>query len=107
MFGKKLSEYVRFQWCLLLLIVAAFLIRMGMSLSGMTVDQVRWVSVTWLLLLGMVYCAVAVHTTGFGGYKELFGLLLVQSLVGEGLVALAIVLGILTGTDSVFTAPEV
>jgi hypothetical protein len=31
---------------------------------------------------------------------------LFQSLLGEGLVALAIVLAILTGTDNIYTAPE-
>jgi hypothetical protein len=53
-----------------------------------------------------VYYGVAVYTSGFGSYKQLYPLLLFQSLLGEGLVALAVVLAILTGTDNIYTAPE-
>jgi hypothetical protein len=60
-----------------------------------------------VLLVGIVYCSIAVHTTGFGSYRQLFGLLLVQSVVAHTLIASAIVLGIITGVDNAFTIPEV
>jgi hypothetical protein len=66
----------------------------------------KWVSVTVVLLLGTLYYGVAVHTRGFGSYKQLYPLLLFQSLLGEGLVALAVVLAIVTGQDNIYTAPE-
>jgi hypothetical protein len=106
MFGKKLSEYLRFQWWVLVLIVVAFLIRLGMSLAGVSNDQARWVSVTIVSLVGLFYYAVAVHTSGFGSYKQLFGLLLTQNVFANILISSAIVLGILTGSDNIFTAPE-
>jgi hypothetical protein len=106
MFGKRLSEYLRFQSWVLLLIVVVFLLRLGLSLAGVSNEQARWISVTAVLLLGLVYYAVAVPAAGFGSYKQLFGLLLVQSVVAEGLIALAILLGMLTGTDNIYTAPE-
>ena len=61
MFGKKLSDYVRFESWILVLIVAAFLIRLGLSLNGSSFTQIRWVSINIVLLLGLIYCAIAVH----------------------------------------------
>lgn len=107
MFGKKLSDYVRFESWILVLIVAAFLIRLGLSLNGSSFTQIRWVSINIVLVLGLIYCAIAVHIRRFGAYKQLLGLLLVQNVLAHWLIALAIVLGIVTGTPNVFTAPEV
>ena len=104
--GKSLGDYFRFQRWILVLIVAAFVVRFSLSLTGMPNTQIRWVSINVVLLVGLVYCAVAVHTRGFGAYKQLLGLLLVQNLVAHMLIALAILLGILAGLDSIFTAPE-
>jgi hypothetical protein len=105
-FGKKLQEYFRFERWILILIVAVFVIRLGLSLGGIPISIDRWVSINLVLLLGLIYCSVAVHTTGFGGYKQLFGLLLLQTVVAHALIALGIVLGILTGVDNIYTAPE-
>ena len=80
--------------------------RLALSLSGTPNESAKWISVTSVLLLGVVFYGVAVHTSGFGSYKQLYPLLLFQSLLGEGLVALAIVLAIFTGRDNIYTAPE-
>ena len=105
--GKKFSEYVRFEAWILILIAVVFLIRLGLSLAGASFAQARWVSINLVLLVGLIYCAVRVHTAGFGSYKQLFGLLLIQNVLAHILIALAIVLGIVTGTPNIFTAPEV
>jgi hypothetical protein len=106
MFGKTVTQYLGFQKVVLALIVVAFLVRLGLSLAGAPNTVARWVSVTVVLLAGLVYYGVAVHTRGFGSYKQLLPLALFQSLLGEGLVALAVALAILTRTDNIFTAPE-
>jgi len=106
MFGKSVGQYLSFQKLFLVAIVVVFLVRLALSLAGMPNATVKWVSVTVVLLLGVLYYGVAVHTRGFGSYKQLYPLLLFQSLLGEGLVALAIVLGIVTGQDNIYTAPE-
>jgi hypothetical protein len=106
MFGKTLAEYLRFQRVILALIVAAFVIRLALSLAGVENTTARWISVTVVLLVGVVYYGVAVYRKGFGSYRQLYPLMLIQSIVGEGLVALAIVLAILTGRDNIYTAPE-
>jgi hypothetical protein len=106
MFGKTVIQYLGFQKIVLVLIVLAWLVRLALSLGGTPNASAKWVSVTAVLLLGVVYYGVAVHTRGFGSYKQLYPLVLFQSLLGEGLVALAIVLAIFTGTDNIYTAPE-
>ena len=106
MFGKTLTQYLGFQKVVLVLIVLAFLVRLALSLAGTPNSVAKWISVTVVLLAGVVYYGVAVYTSGFGSYKQLYPLVLFQSLLGEGLVALAIVLAIITGTDNIYTAPE-
>jgi len=106
-FGKKLSEYIQFDRWILILIAVVFAIRLGMSLAGTSFTLTRWVSINIVLLLGLVYCSVAVHSSGFGSYKQLFGLLLVQWVPAHLLIASAIVLGIITGVDNAYTLTEV
>ena len=66
----------------------------------------KWISINLVLLAGLLYCSVAVDTRAFGSFKQLFGLLLVQTFVAHVLIALAIVLGIVIARDTIFTAPE-
>jgi hypothetical protein len=106
MFGKTVTQYLGFQKVILALIVLAWLVRLTLSLTGAPNASAKWISVTAVLLCGVLYYGVTVHTQGFGSYKQLYPLVLFQSLVGEGLVALAIVLAILTGRDNIYTAPE-
>ena len=106
MFGKSVGQYLSFQKVFLAAIVVVFLVRLALSLAGTPNATTKWVSVTVVLLLGTLYYGVAVHTRGFGSYKQLYPLGLFQSFLGEALVALAIVLGIVTGQDNIYTAPE-
>ncbi|GMR22523.1 MAG: hypothetical protein BMS9Abin37_0879 [Acidobacteriota bacterium] len=68
-------------------IVAVWVVRFGLSLAGAPAS--RYFSVTWVLVLGAVYYGVVV-AKGFGSYRQLYPLNLIQSLVAEGLVALGI-----------------
>jgi hypothetical protein len=106
MFGKKFSEYVQFQRWILILIVAAFVSRLAIGLSGVPVPTARWVSINLVLLVGLVYCSITVHTRRFGSYKQLLGLLYVQTGFAHLLIALGIALAIVTGVDNIYTAPE-
>jgi hypothetical protein len=106
-FGKKLSDYIQFEKWILILIFVVFATRLGLSLADTPFTLTRWVSINIVLLIGLVFCSIAVHTTGFGSYKQLLGLLLVQWVPAHILIASAIVLGILTGVDNAYTAPEV
>ena len=106
MFGKKLSEYIQFERWILILIVAAFAIRLILPMAGASMPITRWASINLVLLIGLIYCSIAVHTARFGSYKQLYGLLLVQIAFAHLLIAFGIILGILTGTDNIYTAPE-
>jgi hypothetical protein len=113
MFGKKVKEYVRFERWILILIVVVFALRLGLSLAGVSnkeagrvASPTEWVSINLVLLVGILYCAIAVQTTGFGTYKHLFPLLLFQTTIAHWLIGMGIILGIVTGHNNVFTAPE-
>jgi hypothetical protein len=105
-FGKKFSEYIQFQRWILILIAAVFIIRLVLPFAGLAIAQARWISINAVLLIALVYCSIAVHTSGFGSYKHLYGLILVNTGFAHLLVALGIALGIITGTDNIYTAPE-
>ena len=121
MFGKKVKEYVRFERWILILIVVVFALRLGLSLAGVSKAEypvmtrtgiptipkaTEWVSINLVLLVGILYCAIAVQTRGFGTYKHLFPLLLFQTTTAHGLIGMGIILGIVTGHNNVFTAVE-
>ena len=106
MFGRKFLDYVRFERWILILIVVVFVVRLGFSLNGASFSQIRFVSINLVLLVGWIYCAIAVHVRKFGGYRQLFGLLLVQNALAHKLIALAIVISIVTAKANIFTAPN-
>ena len=106
MFGKSLSEYVAFQRPVLILIAVVWLMRLGLSMAGMPASGAKFVSVTGVVLLGALYYGWAVGQKGFGSFKQLYGLNLIQGVVSQTLVALAIVLAIVTGQDNIYTIPE-
>lgn len=107
MFGKKFSEYLQFERWILILIVVVFALRLGLSMAGEPFTLTRWVSINIVLLIGLIYFSITVHTKRFGSYKQLFGLLLTQNALAHILIACGIVLGIVTGTTNAYTVPEV
>jgi hypothetical protein len=105
-FGKKFGEYIRFDSWILILVAAAFATRLATGMAGVPVATTKWISINIVLLVGLIYCSVAVHTRGFGSYKQLFGLLLVQNAFAHLLIACGIALAIVTATSNIYTAPE-
>lgn len=105
-FGKRCSEYLRFQQLFLGLILAVGLAKLGLSLAGMPNSTTKWLSITTVSLAGLLYYGVRVHTTGFGSYKQLLPLVFNQNVLAHGITAIGIVIAIMTGRDNVFTAPE-
>jgi hypothetical protein len=105
-FGKPLSEYVRFERVFLILIVVVGLARLFLSLAGMPNSTVKFLSITVLGLIGIFYYGIRVHTTGFGSYKHLLPLIVIQNVVSHGLIIAAIVLARLTHQVNIYSAPE-
>jgi hypothetical protein len=105
-FGKTLSQYLAFQKYILLLILAVGLGRLILSLAGLSNSATRWLSISVVALIGLVYYAIRVHTTGFGSYKQLLPLIFIQSVVAQAIVIAGIVIAIYMHKDNVFSAPE-
>ena len=106
MFGKSLSEYVRFQKMILGLILVVGVVRLALSLAGVPTSTAKWFSLTAAALIGSVYYGIRVHTTGFGGYKHLLPLSIIQNLLAQFIAIAAIALAIFTGQDNIFSLPE-
>src|SRR5215831_15259056 len=67
MFGKKFSEYIQFERWILILIAAAFVIRLALPLAGASIASTRSVSINIVLLIGLIYCSIAVYSREFCG----------------------------------------
>lgn len=106
MFGKPIAEYLRFERGMVAAIVIVGLVRLALSLAGAPVEVVKLISMTVVLLVGVVYAGVATVTRGFGTYRHLLPLLFFQAVAINGMAALAIALAGLTGQPNVFTALE-
>ncbi len=106
MFGKSLSQYVAFQKPILILIAAVWLVRLLASMAGVPVSGAKFLSVTGVVVIGALYYGWAIGQKGFGSFKQLYGLNLIQGIFSQTLVALAIVLAMVIGQDNIYTIPE-
>jgi len=105
-FGKPLSEYVAFAKVILALIAIVGIARLALSLGGVENATVKWLSISGAMLIGLVYFAIRVHTAGFGSYKQLLVLIVIQSVLAQAIVIAGIVIAIFTSRDNIFSAPE-
>ena len=105
-FGKSISEYFAFQTPIVILILVVGLGRLGLSLAGLPTSTVRWLSLTALSLVGIIYCAVKVPRTGFGTYKHLLPLFVVQAATANIIIAGGIALATITGKENIYSLPD-
>lgn len=106
MFGKRLSEYVSVAKPVLAAIAVVWALRLGLSLAGVPLSVGRFASVTTVVMLGALYYGWTVQRSGFGSYRHVYALCLLQGLFSQTLIALAIVLAMATGQDNIYTVPE-
>lgn len=106
MFGKTLSEYISFAKPILLLIIIVGVTRLALSLAGAQNSAVKFISISAVLFIGLLYFAIRVYTTGFGSYKQLLPLLFLQSVVSQAIIIAGILIAMRTGKDNIFSAPE-
>ena len=105
-FGKPLSEYVSFSKLFLGLILVVGIARLALSLGGVPTSIAKWFSITAVVWIGVLYYSIRVHTTGFGSYKQILPICVLQSLAAQVIIVPAIVLAILTGHDNIYSLPE-
>ena len=105
MFGKRLSEYLEFQKLFLIVVAVVGLLRLGLSLAGVPNTTTRWLSMNVVSWIACFYYGVAVHTRGFGSYKQLLPLGFFQILVQQVIAVIGILLD-MAGYANVYAAPE-
>ena len=105
-FGKRLSEYVAFARPFLILILVVGVARLALSLGGVSNAAARWVSISAVMWIGLLYYAIRVHTSGFGSYKQLLPICVLQSVTAQLVIVPSIILAIFTGKDNIYSVPE-
>jgi hypothetical protein len=105
-FGKRLSEYVAFAKVFLALILVVGIARLALSLGGAPNAAAKWVSITAVIWIGILYFAVKVATTSFGTYRHLLPIYFLEMLAAQVVIVPAIILAIVTGHDNIFSIPE-
>jgi hypothetical protein len=105
MFGKSVPEYLRFQKVWLILLAAVGLGRLVLSLAGLPDRIVLLLSMTVVGWIAIFYYGVAVHTRGFGSYKQLLPLVGFQVVLVQAIAVFGILLAI-AGLPNIYAAPE-
>jgi hypothetical protein len=105
MFGKSVSDYLRFQKVILLLLAAVGLARLALSLAGLPNAGVRWLSMNAVGWAGALYYGVAVYRSGFGSYRHILPLAFFQTVVQQAVAVLGILLSI-GGLPNIYASPE-
>jgi hypothetical protein len=105
-FGKGLSDYVRFEGGFLILVLVVGLARLVLSLVGVPNSTAKFLSLSVLFLLGMIYYSIRVYTSGFGSYKQLLPVIALPVIIGNCIIITGIFIAIQTGKDNIFSAPE-
>lgn len=105
-FGKQLSEYFAFCKVFLVLILVVGLARLALSLGGAPTSLAKWISISAVAWIGVVYYAIRVHTTGFGSYKHLLPICVLMGVTAQVVIVAGIILAIFTGQDNIFSVPE-
>jgi len=105
-FGKRLPEYVALAKPFLGLILVVGIARLALSLGGAPNSTAKWLSITTVMWIGILYYAIRVHTTGFGSYKHLLPIFALQSLAAQAIIVPGIIIAIFTGHDNIFSTPE-
>jgi len=106
-FGKRLSEYIAFARPILILILVVALLRLGLSLGGVSISIKKFIAASVMVWIGVIYHAIRIHTTGFGSYKQLLVVCFLQIVTLQIVIIPAIILSIYTGQHNAFSAPEV
>ena len=105
-FGKRLSEYVAFCKAFLILILVVGIVRLALSLGGAPNTTAKWLSITAVIWIGVLYYSIRVHTSGFGSYKQLLPICVLQSWAAQAIIVPGIILAIVTGKDNIYSIPE-
>lgn len=105
MFGKPVADYIAFQKWFLVATAAVGIARLGVSVAGTPDSTATWLSMNAVIWSAAVYYGVAVHTSGFGSYKQLLPLGFFNVAILH-VVAVAGILLSIAGFPNILAAPE-
>ncbi|HZS48460.1 MAG TPA: hypothetical protein VFC63_25550 [Blastocatellia bacterium] len=105
-FGKSISEYIAFEKVFLILTLVVGILRLGLSLGGVPDSGAKWVSITAVGFIAIIYFGIRVPTNGFGTYRHLLPLIFIQNLLQQLIICTGIAISIFTAKDNIFSAPE-
>jgi hypothetical protein len=105
-FGKRLSDYAAFCRVFLILIAAIGIIRLALSLGGAPNATAKWLSMTVVVWIGVIYYSIRIHTSGFGSYKQLLPIVALLNITAQVIAIVGIAIAMFTGNDNIFSAPE-
>jgi len=97
---------VSFEKVILILIAAVGIVRLALSLGGVSNSAVKWVSITVMSFIGLIYVSITAYTSGFGSYKQLLPLVFLQAALAHLIIIVGIILAIQTGKDNIYSASE-
>jgi hypothetical protein len=95
-FGKRLSEYIAFSKLFLGLILIVGVARLSLALGDVPNSAAKWLSITVVMWIGVLYDSIRVHVSGFGSYKQLLSICVLQLCTAQLVIVPAIVLAILS-----------
>jgi hypothetical protein len=104
-FGKSISDYLRFQQFILVIVAVVGLLRLGLSLAGVPDAAVAWLSMNVVTWAAALYYGAAVHSRGFGSYRQVLPLVFFQIVVQQAIAVIGIMIAI-AGFPNVYAAPE-
>ena len=105
-FGKRISEYVAFEKGVLALLAVVGIVKLVLSVAGVADSVTKYLSITVVGIAAVIYLGVVTHTKGFGSYRQLLPLMVLQGLVTNAIVITGIVISAVTGKANIFTANE-
>jgi hypothetical protein len=104
--GHGLREHLRLIAPLLGLIAAVWALRMVLDFGGAPRGAVRLSSVTLACTASLVVAVLLIHFKRFGGYANVAAVVFLLALWEQALVVCALTFSMLTGIQTVYSAPE-
>ena len=104
--GQRFRDHVRLLAPLFVLLTTIWFLRLMSAALNLPGWWLRIFSVTVATSFSVMLAVLLIHVRRFGGYTNVVLSSLLIHVWASGLIILAIVFSVLTGTENVFTRPE-
>jgi len=104
--GQRLRDHIRLLTPLFTLLTTIWSLRLMAAALHLPAWWLRILSVTVATSFSVMLAVLLIHVRRFGGYTNVVLSSLLIHVWASGLIILAIVFSVLTGTENVFTRPE-